>query len=335
MLKASDFQKAVELIEKSENILITTHIRPDGDACGSVVAIADAIAAQGKNAKILLPSESPKWYEFLFDEKPLVLGENVPIETLKKEKLGEWDLIILADVNSNNQLSKLAEVIKQADKPVLVFDHHITGDGFGTLELVDTSAAATGLIIFDFIKYAGWQINEKIAQAIFVAVATDTGWFRFNNTDSRVHQAIAELIAVGVKPSQIYHNLYNSFTAERFELMVAMLNTVELHFGGRYASQHLLQADFDRTGATHKDTESLINECQRINTVEVAALFVELEDGRIKCSLRSTAAVDVRKIASKFGGGGHTMASGVHLPGPMENAKQLIFEQIEEQMGKI
>ena len=333
MVSNDDFKKTIELINNAENILITTHIRPDGDACGSVVAIADAIAAQGKNAKILLPSESPKWYEFLFDEKPLTLGENVSIEELKKEKLAEWDLIILADVNSNNQLSKLAEVVKQCDKPVLVFDHHITGDGLGTLELVDTSAAATGLIIFDFIKYAGWQINEKIAQAIFVAVATDTGWFRFNNTDSRVHQAIAELIAVGVKPSQIYHNLYNSFTAERFELMVAMLNTVELHFGGGYASQHLLQADFDRTGATHKDTESLINECQRINTVEAAALFVELQDGRIKCSLRSTAAVDVRKIAAKFGGGGHTMASGVHLAGPMENAKEIIKAEIEKQFG--
>ncbi|MCK5226330.1 MAG: DHH family phosphoesterase, partial [Planctomycetes bacterium] len=153
MVSNDDFKKTIELINNAENILITTHIRPDGDACGSVVAIADAIAAQGKNAKILLPSESPKWYEFLFDEKPLTLGENVSIEELKKEKLAEWDLIILADVNSNNQLSKLAEVIKQADKPVLVFDHHITGDGLGTLELVDTSAAATGLIIFDFIKY--------------------------------------------------------------------------------------------------------------------------------------------------------------------------------------
>jgi phosphoesterase RecJ-like protein len=332
MISSNDFQKAVELINKSSNILITTHIKPDGDACGSVAAMYDTLTALGKKAKLILPSEVPEWYEFLFTEKVPIIDEDVTLEQLKQGQFAEPDLIVLIDVNSNNQLSKFSEYLKQNDKPVLVIDHHITNDGLGDVELIDTTAAATALIIFDFLKYANWQITEKIAQALFVAAATDTGWFQFGNTDSKVHRSCAELIDAGVNPTQIYHDLYQNFSPQRFKLMAAMLNTLELHLNGRFATQHILQADFERTGAAYKDTENLIDECQRISTVEAAALFVQLPDGRVKISLRSSGAIDVRKIAAKFGGGGHTMAAGVHLPGPLKDAKQLIKAEVEKQL---
>jgi phosphoesterase RecJ-like protein len=147
------------------------------------------------------------------------------------------------------------------------------------------------------------------------------------------------LIEAGVKPTKIYHDLYQNFSPQRFKLITAMLNTLELHFDGRYATQHLTQADFKLTGAKFGDTENLIDECRRISSVEAAALFVELADGQIKVSLRSTGSplgdtlrcIDVRKIAEKFGGGGHKMAAGVHLPGPIENAKKLILAEMAEQ----
>jgi len=330
-----DFQKAVELIDKSSSVLLATHIRPDGDACGSVVAMYDALIALGKMVMPILPSELPEWYEFLFTKKPAILGEDVTVEQLKQGQFAHPDLIILVDVNSNNQLSKFSEYLKQNDKPVLVIDHHITNDGLGDVELIDTSAAATGLIIFDLLKHADLEITERIAQALFVAIATDTGWFRFNNTDSRVHRSCAELIDTGLNPMRIYHNLYQNFSPQRFKLMSAMLNTLELHFDGRFATQHLLQQDFEHTGAAYNDTENLIDECQRISTVEAAVLFVELPDGRVKCSLRSRGDIDVRKIAANFGGGGHTAAAGVHLSGPLENAKQLVFDALEEQFAEI
>jgi len=279
-----------------------------------------------------LPSEVPEWYEFLFAEKPPILGRDVTVEQLKQGQFFEPDLIILIDVNTNNQLSKFSEYLKHNEKPILVIDHHITNDGLGDVELIDTTAAATSLIIFDFLKYANWPITEKIAQALFVAVATDTGWFQFSNTDSRVYQSCAELIEAGINNTQIYHDLYQNFSHQQFNLMIAMLNTLELHLNGRLATQHLLWADFERTGATLKDTENLINECRRVSTVEAAALFVQLPDGRIKCSLRSRSNIDVRKIAAKFGGGGHTTAAGAHLPGPLKNAKQLIKAEVEKQL---
>ena len=335
MVNNKDFQKAVELIEKSGNILLTTHIKPDGDACGCLAAMYDVLTTLNKTVKLILPSEPPEWYEFLFTEKVPVLGKDVTLEQLKQGQFAKPDLIVLIDVNTYSQLPKFDEFLKQNDKTVLVIDHHVTTDGIGDVELVDTSAAATALIIYDLLKYANWPVSEKIAQSIFVAVATDTGWFQFSNTDSAVFRTCADLIESGVNPTEIYHDLYQSFSPQRFRLMGAMLNTLELHLNGRFATQYLLQADFEQTGATFKDTENLIDECRRISTVETAALFVELPDGRVKCSLRSRGTIDVRKIAKKFDGGGHTTAAGAHLPGPLKDAKQLILAEMEEQFKQL
>jgi phosphoesterase RecJ-like protein len=248
-----------------------------------------------------------------------------------QRKLGEFDLIIIVDTNSFSQLPQFDQYLKQAGKPVLVIDHHATSDGIGDVELVDSNAAATGLIVLDLLKYAGWKITERIAQALFVAIATDTGWFHFSNTDKKVYRSCAELIDAGAKPTQLYHDLYQNFSLSRFKLMVAMLGTLELCLDGRFATQHISRRDFERTGAADADTENLINECHRISTVQVSALFTELKDGRIRCSLRSTCPIDVSKIASKFGGGGHPAAAGTYLPRPLENAQQLILNEVTEQ----
>jgi phosphoesterase RecJ-like protein len=330
MINNDDFQKAVELINKSSNILITAHTKPDGDACGCITAICDVLEALGKNVTPLLLSTVPDWYEFLFTEKAAVLGEDVQLDELIAGQLGTFDLILIVDTNSHSQLTKFNDYLKQNDKPILILDHHETSDGLGDVELIDTDAAATGLIVLDLLKYAGWPVTEKIAESLFVAMATDTGWFQFSNTDSRVYRACAELTDAGVKPTQIYDHLYLNFSYPRFKLMAGMLDKLELHLDGRYAAMQISQQDFEQTGAAHSDTESLINECHRIDSVKASALFIELKDGRIRCSLRSRGPLDVSKIAAKFGGGGHTMAAGTFLPGPLENAKQLILTEMEK-----
>ncbi len=332
MINKQDFDKAVDLIDKSKNILITSHTKPDGDACGSGLALAEALTAMGKKVTSMLLSPLPQWYEFIYSVQPFVLGENF---VLDEKHVEEIDLVILVDVNSDTQLPKFADYLKVYKGPVLVIDHHVTGDGLGDIELIDTTAAAAGMIVYDLFKHAGWSISDLAAQAIFVAIATDTGWFHFSNTSQKVHQYCAELISMGVKPTQIYHDLYNNFTIERFRLLSAMLDTLELHMEGRLAVQYLLQEDFRKTGATYRDTENLIDECQRIGSVEVAALLVELNDGRFKCSLRSRGSIDVRSIAQKYGGGGHDMAAGFHLPGPIENAMKTVFSEIQEQYNSI
>jgi phosphoesterase RecJ-like protein len=320
MARKDDFQKAVELIGKSESILIVTHTKPDGDACGCVAAMCEALGAMGKKVKPLMLSPVPQWYAFLFAGKVPVLGEDIQVKELTADR---FDLVVIVDTNSKDQLPEFDEYLKQSDAPVLVIDHHETSDGLGDIEVIDRSAAAAGLIVLDLLKHAGWPVTERIAEALFVAVATDTGWFQFSNADSRTYRACAELIDAGAKPAQIYANLYQNFSQARFRLMVVMLSSLELHLNSQYAVMQITQRDFQRTGAAYSDTENLINECHRIGTVRASALFIELKDGRIRCSLRSRGGPDVSQIAAQFGGGGHTMAAGTFLPGPLENAKKL------------
>jgi phosphoesterase RecJ-like protein len=332
MINDADFQKAVELIGKSNKVLITTHTRPDGDGCGCIAAISETLTTLGKNPKILLLSELPVQYEFLFKQKP-PLGDTLRWEIFSKKTKIDSDLIVIVDTDTYNQLPELDKYLKQSNKPILVIDHHVTSDNLGDVRLIEGSASATALIVFDLLKYAGWPITKKIAEALFVAVSTDTGWFQFDNTDSRTLKVCAELIDAAVIPSKMYRQLYQNFSPQQFRLMVAMLNTLELHLGGRFAMQHLTQEDFKKTGAKYTDTENLIDQCRRIKGVEAAALFVEQADGHVKVSLRSMGAIDVCKIAAKFEGGGHKMAAGAHLPGPIENAKKLVFNAVAEQFS--
>jgi len=333
LVTSDDFQKAVELINKSSRCLVTSHTRPDGDACGCVKALCQGIQALGKEAKPLLLSPLADWYSFLFAPAVDILGNDVSVEELKDRSFGEFDLVVIVDTNSYVQLPAFDEWLKASEVPVLVIDHHITGDGLGTVEIIDSTAAATGEIVFDLFKYAGWEITDAVAEALFVALSTDTGWFRFDNTDARVLRNASALAEYGAMPAEIYQKMYHNYTSARFKLLGKMLESLELYANGRVAIQHLMRSDFDETGAVGRDTEDFVNECQRIGSVKAAALFVELADGGFRCSLRSDGSVDVQEIACKLGGGGHKMASGVNLNGPIEEARKMILAEFEKQLG--
>ena len=334
MVATDDFKKAVGLVEGATDVLITAHTRPDGDACGSVRAMCDVLCALGKKAQPMFLSPLAEWYEFLFAEKVPILGNDITTEQLHAGRFDDCDLVIIIDTNSYVQLPQFDEWIRETHKKVLVIDHHITADNLGDVELLDTTAAAAGEIVLDLFKYAGWPITGKVAEALFVALATDSGWFKFSNADSRIFRNAAELIDAGAQPAVIYQKLYLNFSPHRMKLLVRMLETIDLHFDNRLAMQHIMRSDFDDTGATGRDTENLIDECQRIGSVEVAALFVELSDGGFRCSLRSKGGMDVRQIAQKFGGGGHKKASGVNLPGPLDCAKKLIIDEVAAQLDE-
>jgi phosphoesterase RecJ-like protein len=333
MVSKNDFKKVIDLINKSGRILITTHTKPDGDALGSLAAMSDALMTLGKEVKPLILSPMPQWYEYLFSEKVPVLGENIKLEDLTAGRFDSFDLIMIVDTNSPGQLPEFEKYLKQIKTQVIVIDHHRTSDGLGALEIVESDASATGMVILELLKVAGWDITEKMAEALFVAISTDTGWFQFNNTDSRTFSACSELIDLGAKSSQIYQKLFETCSYERFKLKITMLNTLELHLEGRFATMQILKKDFEDTGGTYADTENLINESRIIKTVDTTALFIELGDGRIRCSLRSKGAIDVGKIAEKFGGGGHKMAAGTFAPPPIEKAKKLIYDEISKRLG--
>lgn len=330
-----DFQKAVQLIDSSRRIAITTHIRLDGDACGCMRALMEALRRLDKEVHAFLLSPPASWYAELFGEKVPVLGNDLKPEDLTAQPWSVCDLVIVVDTNSIVQLPGIEGwLAERSQKKVLVIDHHITGDGLGDVQLLDSEAAAAGEIVFDLFKAAGWPITASAAEAIFAAVSSDTGWFRFGNADSRIFRTAAELIEAGARPDVLYRLMYQSFSPARLRLMVRMLEHLELYEQERIASQYILRSDFEQTGAKGPDTENLIDECQRLKTVEAAFLLVELSDGRFRCSLRSKGKVDVRVIAQKYGGGGHTLAAGVTLEGPLEAAKNRMVEEIAAQLRR-
>ena len=334
----TEYRAAAAVLDAAERILITTHMKPDGDACGCLRAVMDHLVLRGKTVYPLVLSPLASWYGELFDSPVPVLGNDITPEQLG-QAYGGCDLMVIVDTNSYIQLPGLEEFIKAAratgSPKILVIDHHITGDHLGDMELIDSQAAAAGELVFDLFKAGGWTITPRIAESIFIAVATDTGWFKYGNADSRIFHTAAELIGVGVHPNDVYRRLYQSFSPARLALMTRMLDHLALHAEGRIATQYILRRDFDETGASGPDTENLIDECQRIQTVEVAVLLVELADGKYRCSLRSKGGVDVRAIAQAYGGGGHTLAAGVTLPGPLEAAMGRLVGDIKRQMSEI
>ncbi|MBN1123584.1 MAG: bifunctional oligoribonuclease/PAP phosphatase NrnA [Sedimentisphaerales bacterium] len=338
MVTETDFQQAIQLIEQANYVLMTCHTRPDGDAVGSMRAMVDVLAGLGKTVQPLLLSPLAPWYEFLFETPLPVLTDDIPLEQFHNGRFETCDLVMIIDTNSYVQLPEFDRWLRETHKKVLVVDHHITGDNLGDVELIDTEAAAAGEIIFDLIKHAGWPMTNRIAEALFVALSTDSGWFKFANADARLYRNAAELVEAGANPAIIYQKLYQNFSPARMQLMVRMLQSMELHHNGRVAVQHILRSDFDRAGATGRDTENLIDECQRIGSVEVAVLFVELGEDQsrghsgFRCSLRSKGHVDVRSIAQRYGGGGHKMASGVNMEGDLDQVKKTILDAIAEQM---
>ena len=296
-------------------------------------ALCEIAKQFGKKAKPLLLSPPADWYKFIFAEPVPVLGNDVKLEELKAGKFGSFDLIIIVDTNSYVQLAEFDKWLKISKIPVLVIDHHLTGDSLGTVEIVDSTAAATGEIVLDLLESAGWEITEQIAEALYIAISTDTGWFRFDNTDARVMRNASKLIELGARPSEIYHKMYQSYSPARLKLLGKMLENLELYRDGKIALMFILRSDFDSTGATGTDTEDFVNESQRISSVKTSALFVELKDGGFRCSLRSNGSVDVRQIAAKFGGGGHKVAAGVNLKGPLQQAKKLILDELEKALS--
>lgn len=335
MVSDGDYAVAVRMLEEAERVLITTHLRPDGDACGCMRAMAEHLTASGKTVHPLVLSPLASWYAELFDTPVPVLGNDIRAEEVG-QVYGDCDLMLIVDTNSFIQLPGLEGFIRTARQTgspkILVIDHHVTGDHLGDVELIDAQAAAAGEIVYDLFKAAGWTITPRIAESIFVAVSTDTGWFKYANADSRIFHTAAELIRLGVHPNDIYRRMYQSFSPARLALMTRMLDHLTLHEDGRIATQYILRKDFDETGSSGPDTENLIDECQRISTVEVAILLVELADGRFRCSLRSKGKVDVRAVAQAYGGGGHTLAAGVTLPGPLDAALGRVVADVSRQI---
>jgi len=309
---------AIERLAAAGEMLLLTHARPDGDGLGSVQALSLAAGRAGKAAHALVPDEIPERLSFMFDgERPAGIG--------RFEELAESsDLIVILDTHAVSQLDDLAEAIGRLSGKVVVIDHHTTGDELSETMWIDSSAAATGVMVGEAIDTLGWPLDQDVAELLMAAVLTDTGWLRFANTDGRCLRAVARWTDAGIRPDVLYRKIYQNDRPQRLSLMVRLLRSMEFYFDSQLAVMALRSRDFDETGGLRSETENMVNEALRIGAVESAILLVE-DPEVVRVSLRSRDRVDVAKLAGKFGGGGHRRAAGLRSRTDIDHLKaQLI-----------
>jgi phosphoesterase RecJ-like protein len=302
-------------------ILCLTHVNPDGDGLGSIIAFIEAARQAGKKALPLLHEPPPHRYDFLLGEEQLAHGP--AFESLARQA----DTILVLDTCSNAQLADLAEGIERHRDKVVVVDHHATGDDIASLRWVDTSAAAVGLMTMELIDALDWPLTDRARLGLAVAITTDTGWMRFSNTDARCLRAMARLIESGIRPDELYRRIYQTDRPERLALLQRVLSSLDLLAEGQLAVMHLRASDFAETGANQEDTENLINEAMRLEDVEAAIILVENGE-QTRVSLRSRSNVDVAEIARQFGGGGHARAAGLKSTEDIDELKPRLVDAI-------
>ncbi|HVT87856.1 MAG TPA: DHH family phosphoesterase [Tepidisphaeraceae bacterium] len=307
------FQQFVDRLSRGKRVLITTHVRPDGDAIGTTAALSLAMKKKGIESEVLLLSHLPTKYGFIFRENNIAC-QDVEKSWPDKFPFERFDTLLVTDTGTWSQLPGLKERIADWRVPKLVLDHHLTQEDWADVRLVITQAAAAGEIAFELIERWGVQIDSAIATALFVAIASDTGWFQFSNTRPFTHRTAASLIEKGVDTDRVYQLLYQNERPQRVALQTRAMQSLELLANDRLAVMRISRDDFHQTHAHVPDTENLINIPLQIRTIEVVALITETpEPGPIRISLRSKGGLDCARFAEQFGGGGHARAAGLKL----------------------
>jgi phosphoesterase RecJ-like protein len=325
----------IETLSACRRVLITTHVRPDGDAVGTAAAMALGMRRRGIDSRVLLLSRLPGKYAFVLKENDIGFDE---VETAwpRDFSLQGYDALLVVDTGTWSQLPGLKERIDGWSKPRLVLDHHLTQEDWADVKVVEPEAAAAGEIAAELLAQWNVPVDPAIAAALFLAIASDTGWFQFSNTRPATLRLAAELMEAGVDTDKMYQHLYQNERAERMALQTRAQDSLELLDQSRLAVMSVRKSDFEHTHARLSDTENLINVPLQIRTVEVSILIVEPPDGSaIRVSLRSKGQVDVAKFAEQFGGGGHARAAGLKIPGPFEHVRGLVSSEMIKTLGSI
>jgi phosphoesterase RecJ-like protein len=242
--------------------------------------------------------------------------------------VGKSDLLIVLDAAAWNQLGDMAEVIRNAKIAKAVIDHHVSGEDLGGEVFKDASAEATGRLVVEAADHLGVALTADIARPLFCALATDTGWFRFSSATARTYALAARLVDAGARPDELYRALYENDTLSRLHLAGRSMARATTLLDGRLIYTSIAREDFDALGAEPADSEDIINATLCVSGTEVALIFIEQSGGDWRVSFRSRSDVDVRAIASRFGGGGHVRAAGATVAGPWPRARDAVLDAV-------
>jgi len=305
------------LVRARGSFLITGHERPDGDLCGTALALKFMLTALGRSARVVLPDPPPERYLHLEGAEDL--------EVFTGQKL-DAEVVIVLDSASPDRLGPLKEALP-AGAPIINIDHHLSNSGFGDIAWADATRSSAGEMVFELARESEWPLPQPACAGLYAAILTDTGRFGYSNTTAGALRSAAELVELGVSPEHMVRTLYSSKSERELRLLSRALANYRVSADGQIASMALSAADFQELGALPADAQDFAARTVSVSGVELGFFLYELEAGRkTKVSVRSAGKIDASKLAARFGGGGHAAAAGLSLEMGLAEARALMEE---------
>lgn len=313
------------IIKNSKNILLVSHINPDGDTLGSMCGLYSLIKDNlMKKCDMVAVSDVPVTYNFL----PYV-DEVKHISQLDLSR--EYDLVVTIDVAAIDRCADAEKLFKKA-KNTINIDHHETNIGYAGVNIIEPQAAATGEIILEIAEKLDWKISLDTAINLYVAIVTDTGCFKFSNTTQRTMESAGKLISFGVNPSEIYQKCYESSSKDMVLFQSYCVNKAEFLNDDKIAYTIVYKKDLEKFNNQGEDfTDGLTEKLRAIRTTEVAFVVKELNSTTSKVSMRSKEK-DIAQVCSAFGGGGHKLAAGAVIKATPKKAVDMLIEEIKKKL---
>jgi len=320
-VSAAKFEQIGQALREEGRFAVLSHVRPDGDALGSQLALGLSLKRLGKDVRIWNEEGMLEKYSFLPSANLLTKPPADPEDV---------DVAIALDTAIQNRLGTALPAVRSA-KVWINIDHHPSNPGYGDLVYINPKAPATGQILFELIRSEKLPIDAAIAENLYVAISTDTGSFQYPNTTARTFEMAAELVRAGVDVGRVSQLTYENYPRRRAELLRDLLGTMRFEANDRVASFSLSLATAKKLGVLPEDNEGLIDHLRAIHGVIVAVFFEELADGKVRVSMRSKSEkVNVCAICEKFGGGGHVLAAGARIPGTLAEVEKKILEEVRD-----
>lgn len=312
----------LDLLRSAENVLLTGHVRPDGDCIGAQAALARILGALGKQVTILNPDPPEDVFDYL--------SAAVPYGAYQGGDVPDHDLLVLLDISELGRCGDLAAPLGAHPAKKLVIDHHVHhGDTWWDAALVDQTASATGVLVHRLARALDVELDPIAARGLFTSLVTDTGWFKYSNTDAETLLIAGELVQAGVAPHELFGSIFQRQAPELPHEIANLLGRLEYFADQRLALLTTSSPDDEPGGSS----DVLLDILRSVEVVEVVLFLRHASDGRFKLSARSKRDFDVNALARRFGGGGHIKASGATLEGPFETARAALVEAALEELA--
>jgi phosphoesterase RecJ-like protein len=304
------FDELRELLDEAQSVVVSGHTKADGDAVGAISALRRHLELDGKQVTALLLEPLSPRYDFMQFAKHHEVYDPAEHADLVRDA----DVFIMCDLSSLGRLGPLEGAVRDGKARTVCVDHHPCEDGGPAhVNLMDERATATGRIVWDYIQHVGARVDREIAESVFVSVSTDTGWFRYANTDAGVMQLAAELSGYDLDLPEMYRAIYQSHSTAMLRLLGHVTRSMNAELGGRLVWAVIRDAFVQDLEVDRLDTDPILDVLRSGADVTAVALFTEQPGGEVQVSLRSRGDVDVNRVARRFGGGGHTHAAGTTL----------------------